>query len=136
MAEPNENLLRKLEEIDGQFQVLQAELLDPEVLADHNKVRTLSIRRAAMEPIVNGFRGWTRTCNEISDLQQMLESESDEDEDGTHVAVISYPVPDKEEASQYITLFTCPPGVMVAVLLSTVTPLTLRVTFPSAVDPP
>ncbi|MBG80666.1 MAG: peptide chain release factor 1 [Phycisphaerae bacterium] len=79
MAVPNENLLRKLEEIDEQYQVLQAELLDPEILSDHNKVRTLSIRRAAMEPIVNGFRGWTRTRDEINDLKQMLESETDED---------------------------------------------------------
>ena len=70
------------------------------------------------------------------DIWLLLESESDEDDDGVHDAVISYPVPDRVEASQYITLFTCPPGAMVAVLLSTVTPLTLRVTFPSAVDPP
>ena len=70
------------------------------------------------------------------DIWLLLESESDDDDDGTHDAVISYPVPDSEDASQYITLFTCPPGVMVAVLLSTTTPLTLRVTFPSAVVPP
>ena len=70
------------------------------------------------------------------DIWLLVESESEDDDEGTHDAVISYPVPDSEDASQYITLFTCPPGVMVAVLLSTTTPLTLRVTFPSAVDPP
>ncbi len=70
------------------------------------------------------------------DIWLLLESESEEDDDGSHSAVISYPVPEREEASQYITLFTCPPGVMVAYLMSTRTPSTLRVTLPSAVDPP
>ncbi|MCH2133133.1 MAG: PCRF domain-containing protein [Phycisphaerales bacterium] len=79
MSVPNENLLRKLEEIDQQFEALQAELLDPEILADHNKVRTRSVRRAAMEPIVEGFRGWTKTRGEIEDLEQMLETETDDD---------------------------------------------------------
>ena len=54
------------------------------------------------------------------DIWLLLESESDDDDDGTHDAVISYPVTDSEDASQYITLFTCPPGVMVAVLLDPV----------------
>ncbi len=70
------------------------------------------------------------------DIWLLLESESEEDDDGAHSAVISYPVPESEVASQYIRLFTCPPGVMVAYLMSTRTPSTLRVTLPSAVDPP
>ena len=78
----------------------------------------------------------SKTLTPDRDIWLLLESESDEDNHGTHEAVISYAVHDREEASQYITLFTCPPGVMVAVLLSTTTPFILRVTFPSAVDPP
>ena len=68
------------------------------------------------------------------DIWLLLESVSVED--GSHDAVISYPVPDNEDASQYITLLTWPPGLMLAGLMSTKTPLTSRVIFPSAVDPP
>ena len=79
MPEPNNNLLRKLQEIDEQYELLQAELLDPEVLSDHRKIRTLSVRRAAMAPIVEGFRAWNETVKEIADLEELLRTETDED---------------------------------------------------------
>ncbi|MDG2424754.1 MAG: PCRF domain-containing protein [Phycisphaerales bacterium] len=79
MPEPNDNLLKKLQEIDEQYESLQAELLDPDVLADHRKVRTLSVRRAAMAPIVEGFRAWNDTVKEMADLEGMLATETDED---------------------------------------------------------
>ena len=79
MAEPNENLVRKLEEIDGQYSEVQTQLLEPDVLSDHRKVRSLSIRRAAMAPIVEGFRAWRSTNKEIADLRSILEKEQDKD---------------------------------------------------------
>ena len=79
MAEPNENLLRKLEEIDEQYRDVQKELLDPDIMSDHRKVRALSVRRAAMAPIAEGFRAWRDTVKEIEDLQSILDSEEDQD---------------------------------------------------------
>ncbi len=79
MPEPNENLVRKLEEIDQQYAALQTELLDPDVLSDHQRVRTLSVRRAALEPIVEGFRAWTRARSELADLQALMADEADDE---------------------------------------------------------
>ena len=79
MAEPNENLLRKLEEIDEQYRDVQKGLLDPDIMSDHRKVRALSVRRAAMAPIAEGFRAWRDTVKEIEDLQSILDSEEDQD---------------------------------------------------------
>lgn len=79
MADPNENLLRKLEEIDEQYSQVQESLLDPDVLSDHKMVRSLSVRRAAMAPIVEGFRAWRNATDEIQDLRTILEEEADQD---------------------------------------------------------
>ncbi len=56
----NENLIRKLQELDGQYEQLGRQLLDPKVLSDHRQVRALSIKRAALESVVSDYRAYCR----------------------------------------------------------------------------
>ena len=54
----NVQLLRKLDELDGQYESLGQDLASPEVIADHRRVRELSIKRAAIEPVVTEYRSY------------------------------------------------------------------------------
>lgn len=73
----SDNLLRKLDELDARYEELSSELLDPEVLQDHRKVRTLSIKRAAIEPLVTEYRGFRKTQNQIEELRTVINNDSD-----------------------------------------------------------
>jgi peptide chain release factor 1 len=64
--EIHHNLRRTLEGLDRSFESLSAELLDPEVAADHRRARGVAIRRAALEPLVARWR-------EIADLERELD---------------------------------------------------------------
>ncbi len=75
----NENLIRKLKELDAQFEQLGEQLLDPEVLVDHHQVRTLSIKRAALESVVNDYRDYRRTIEQADELQTVLDDDTDPD---------------------------------------------------------
>jgi peptide chain release factor 1 len=62
-------LVRKLEELDGAYRELEARLNDPAVLADHRAVREVSIKKAALEPVVEGFRRFRALEREAGDLR-------------------------------------------------------------------
>ena len=53
----NQRLISKLDELAEQFAALGAELLTPAVMNDHNAVRRLSVKRAALAPTVEKYRG-------------------------------------------------------------------------------
>ncbi len=67
-----EAIAQKLARMDAQFAELEARLGDPEVMADHNAVRDLSIKRAAIEPIVDSYRELTRLRAEAEDLEAAI----------------------------------------------------------------
>jgi peptide chain release factor 1 len=66
------NLRRKLDEMEAAFEDVAAQLLDPEILADHRKVRALSIRRAALEPTVRSFRAWRKTVADAAECRAII----------------------------------------------------------------
>lgn len=74
----DEGLLSKLEEISSQHEQLSTQLESPEVLADHNQVRTLSIKRAALDPVVQGYHNYQSLLTEATELRQALESDDQE----------------------------------------------------------
>ena len=76
------------------------------------------------------------TLTLLRDMTSLLEFESAEDESFSHDAVICNPEEITDEASQYRRWFAPAPGLRVTVLLSTNTPSTFSVTFPTACDPP
>jgi peptide chain release factor 1 len=70
-------LIAKLDEIAQQFDALERQLADPDVVTDHQKVRDLSIRRAAIEHVVGLYRAYTRTQQQIADNQQIIADAED-----------------------------------------------------------
>ncbi len=66
------NLLRKLDDLAAEHDSLEAQLLDPAILSDHRKVRTLSIRKAAIEPVVAEHRRYLALRREEADLMDVL----------------------------------------------------------------
>ena len=72
-----DNLMCKLRELDAQYGDLEAQLLDPDVLVDHRRVRTLSIKKSALHPIVDRFRRWNQSETRQDEARQMIASESE-----------------------------------------------------------
>ena len=82
-----DHLRRKLEEFRAQFDELERQLVEPEILADHRAVSRLSARRKALEPLVHGLTTFeaaaaevdqwlaTITANEDADLVAMAREE-------------------------------------------------------------
>lgn len=73
------NVLVKLDELAEQHAALAARLEDPAVLADHRKVRELSIRKAALDPAVGSYRQFRRLLRDIEDLEAALGPGGDPD---------------------------------------------------------
>ena len=67
-----EAIADKLARMDIQFTELESRLGDPEVMADHNAVRDLSIKRAAIEPVVEAYRELVRLRAEAEDLESAV----------------------------------------------------------------
>ena len=74
-----DNLAGRLDEMDEQFEAIAADLLDPAILADHNQIRTLSIKRAALEGPVLRWREAKRIEQEVVELQDAIDAGEDEE---------------------------------------------------------
>ena len=74
-----DNLARRLDEMDEQFEAIASELLDPEILADHTRVRALSIKRAALEGPVLRWREVRRIEAESNELDEAIQAGEDEE---------------------------------------------------------
>ncbi|MEX0876038.1 MAG: PCRF domain-containing protein [Phycisphaerales bacterium] len=72
------NLRSKLDELDAQFTDLGQRLEDPQVLADHRQVSALSIKRAAIAPVVEGYRGYRTLIAEAQDLSEVADGDDAE----------------------------------------------------------
>ncbi|MFT4594025.1 MAG: peptide chain release factor 1 [Phycisphaerales bacterium] len=68
----SENVVEKLLEIVQQHDELSAQLLEPDVLTNHKKVTALSIKKAAIAPLVEQFNAYQtalaqqRECEEVA----------------------------------------------------------------------
>ncbi len=72
-----DNLIRKLGELAAQHAALGEQLVDPDVLADHRRVRTISIKQKALEPIVERFQRWRDLAQQIEELEQAISAGDD-----------------------------------------------------------
>ena len=70
-------LKAKLDELATQYREVGVQLEDPEVLADHEQVRDLSIRRSALAPVVEGYERFNGLLEEAAELRQAIESGED-----------------------------------------------------------
>lgn len=73
----NDALLAKLERAAAERADLVRQLEDPATLADHRKVRDLSIRKAALDPTADEFDLYRKLVNEQADLREVLAAKSD-----------------------------------------------------------
>ncbi|MBM4113831.1 MAG: PCRF domain-containing protein, partial [Phycisphaerae bacterium] len=65
MKEPSENLKRTLDQLLEEDDRLSRELSDPAIVSDHRQVRVRSIRRAAIESLVERYRRWRSLGEEL-----------------------------------------------------------------------
>ena len=70
-------VLAKLDELDDQYAQIERDLESPEVAADHNRLRELSIKRAALTPVVEGYRAFKALTDEIGELRAVIDSGDD-----------------------------------------------------------
>jgi peptide chain release factor 1 len=73
-------LIRKLEALAAQMAELDRGLSDPAVLVDHKKVRDLSIKKAAIEPVVSDYAEYRRLSKEAEELRGVIGSSASAEE--------------------------------------------------------
>lgn len=79
MSQVSANLTRKLDELSKQYDELGLQLMNVNVLADHHKVRMLSMKRAAIEPLVNDYRAYIALDEQVREMQQLIDEQADAD---------------------------------------------------------
>ena len=72
------NLKSKLDELQTQFLALSHQLEDPEILADHKQVSALSIKRAALAPVVEGYIAYRNLVTEADELREAISGDDQE----------------------------------------------------------
>ena len=70
-------VIERLEELASQYAELSAMLQDPDTLSDHNAVRELSIKRAAIEPVVVEYNRFRAIKAEAEELQDAIDAGDD-----------------------------------------------------------
>jgi peptide chain release factor 1 len=71
-------LRNKLQELRDQYAELGESLQDPETLSDHRRVATISIKRSAIEPVVEGFCHYLSLCDEAEELRSVVDQDDEE----------------------------------------------------------
>jgi peptide chain release factor 1 len=72
------SLQSKLVELSDQFDALSHKLEDPEVLSDHKQVSALSMKRAALSPVVEGYSAYCKLVCEADDLREVILGDDEE----------------------------------------------------------
>jgi peptide chain release factor 1 len=70
-------VIERLEELASQYADLSTKLEDPAILSDHNAVRDLSIKRAAIEPVVAQYNRFRAIEAEAKDLRDAISAGDD-----------------------------------------------------------
>jgi peptide chain release factor 1 len=81
--EVHENLRRTLDGIVGQYELMGEQLADPVIATDHRRVQSISIRRAAIEPLVERWRRFVRLERELDEATRLA------DEDDAELAALA-----------------------------------------------
>ncbi len=79
MPAPHDNLIAKLDQLADQHDALDRQLTDPDVLADHERVRDLSVKKAAIEGLVQQYREYQQVVEDIAGHEQIVEANEDEE---------------------------------------------------------
>ncbi len=77
MVSVPDNLLRTLDELSDQYDQLGRQLVEPETLADHHRIRDLSVKRAALERVVSAYREYRTTVQQAEEMEAIVAEGSD-----------------------------------------------------------
>ncbi|MCL1988338.1 MAG: peptide chain release factor 1 [Firmicutes bacterium] len=69
----------KLSELEQKFETLTEELNDSAVIADQNRWRALMKEHSDLSPIIESYREYKKTEQDLEDAKEMLEESDDED---------------------------------------------------------
>ncbi len=72
-----DNLRRKLEEFREQFDDIERQLVDPDVISDHRAVSRLAARRKALLPLVDALREFDAATGEIAEWRSTIAADED-----------------------------------------------------------
>jgi peptide chain release factor 1 len=75
----SDNVIRKLGAITREHEELSAQLMDPVVLADHRRIRDLSIRRAALDELAGDYRQYQSVMQQLAGLAMVIGEEAEPD---------------------------------------------------------
>jgi len=92
----HDRLIEKLSEIETQFEQVERDLADPAVLSSPDKLRSLGSKRAALAPLVEGYRQWNALAQDITEYQQIVSAGEDEE----LVAMAKEELPELETSAQ------------------------------------
>lgn len=72
MADKNDNLLAKLDELEARYDYIQKQIADPAVAADSAKMIPLSKEMGRLKAIVCQYRDYKKTISSIEDARQII----------------------------------------------------------------
>ncbi|MEO1086125.1 MAG: PCRF domain-containing protein [Acidobacteriota bacterium] len=93
------NLIAKLDELAQQFDDLDAQLADPAVMNDHERVRRLSVKRAAIAGLVEKYRRYAKLAADLDESRQIVEAGASGGEDAELVEMAKAELPELEAQS-------------------------------------
>lgn len=96
----NSVVLEKLAGLAAQRDQLAEQLLDPAILADHRQVRELSIRKAALDSVADGWRRFEKLTAEADALRSALHAQDASTTDPDFLELAREELPELESKSQ------------------------------------
>ncbi|MEM6259093.1 MAG: PCRF domain-containing protein [Planctomycetota bacterium] len=72
MADPNPNLITKLDELAQQYEALDEKLNDPEVISDHKAATRISVKRAALSGIVERYQQYKAQQDDLAEANAII----------------------------------------------------------------
>ncbi|MDJ0954165.1 MAG: peptide chain release factor 1 [Acidimicrobiia bacterium] len=73
----DDNLLNRLQELEGKYAETLEEMADPDVLSDQERYREVSILHADLKPVITAFRDYRQAAQEMEEATEMAAAESD-----------------------------------------------------------
>jgi len=77
MVSASTNIITRLQELESQHEELRRSLEDPEVNTDHRRVKTVSMKMAALAPLVNDFRAYRECVEQVDEMQSVIDAGDD-----------------------------------------------------------
>ena len=96
MSDLNANLIAKLDEMAQHHDDIERQLSDPAIMSDHEKVRDLGVKRAALSDLTAKYREWQGVQEQMVEYRDII----DEGDDHELVELAKSELPELEQASE------------------------------------